>query len=127
MFRALRRKLFRLIVVSGAGAAANYFFDSERGPQRRAQAKDQANGLLRRPGGDTGGPAAHAANIFDTPASSAPVTGNFRPEAGAAAAPTMTDVLMTPDVALTPTGDVDALIVDPAPGAASRPGPVGGL
>jgi len=125
MFRSLRRKLFRLVVVSGAGAAANYFFDNERGPQRRAQAKEQANGLLRRTGATAAGPAGSTANIFDTPASSAPGPGAFRPDAGAAVAPNATDLLGVPDVALSPTGEVDALIVDPEPGAASRPGSVG--
>ena len=38
MFRKLRRKVVRLAVVSGAGAAATYFFDRERGPERREQA-----------------------------------------------------------------------------------------
>ncbi len=122
MFRALRRKLFRLIVVSGAGAAASYFFDSERGPQRRAQAKGQANGLLRRGGTDVGGPAEHAANIFDTPASPSPASGAARPEAGAVVA-SVTDVLVTPDVAISHTEEVNALIVDPAPDTASRPTP----
>ena len=113
MFRSLRRKLFRLIVVSGAGAAANYFFDSERGPQRRSQAKDQANGLLKRTG----------ANIFDTPTPSGSVTGALRTDAGASV-PNVADAVVAPDVAL--GGEVDGLIVDPAPGAASRPGSVGG-
>jgi len=122
MFRSLRRKLFRLIVVSGAGAAANYFFDSERGPQRRSQAKDQANGLLKRTGADAGGAAAPA-NIFDTPPSSGSVTGALRTDAGAAV-PHVADALVTPDTPL--GGDVGGLIVDPAPGAASRPGSVGG-
>jgi hypothetical protein len=123
MFRSLRRKLFRLIVVSGAGAAANYFFDSERGPQRRAQAKDQANGLLKRTDADAGGPASEPANIFDTPTSSGSVTGALRTDAGAGM-PNVADALVTPDVAL--GGEIDGLIVDPAPGAASRPGSVGG-
>jgi len=123
MFRSLRRKLFRLIVVSGAGAAANYFFDSERGPQRRSQAKDQANGLLKRTGADAGGPASAPANIFDTPTSSGSVTGALRTDAGAGM-PNVADALVTPDVAL--GGEIDGLIVDPAPGAASRPGSVGG-
>jgi len=121
MFRSLRRKLFRLIVVSGAGAAANYFFDSERGPQRRAQAKDQANGLLKRTG-DAGGAAAPA-NIFDTPTSSGSVTGALRTDAGAAV-PHVADALVTPDTPL--GGDVGGFIVDPAPGQAPRPGSVGG-
>ncbi len=122
MFRALRRKLFRLIVVSGAGAAANYFFDSERGPQRRAQAKDQANGLLRRGGADVGGASEHGANIFDTPTSPTPASGAARPEAGAVVA-SVTEVLVTPDVAISHTEEVEALIVDPVAGTASRPTP----
>ena len=48
MFKRIRRKIFRLAIVSGAGAAAAYFFDPERGVARRKQAKDQADALIRR-------------------------------------------------------------------------------
>lgn len=48
MFRRLRRKVVRLAVVSGAGAAAAYFFDPQNGRARRAQTRDQVNARLRR-------------------------------------------------------------------------------
>lgn len=48
MFRRLRKRLFRTIVVSGLGAAVAYFMDPDRGRARRNQAKDQANSFLRR-------------------------------------------------------------------------------
>jgi hypothetical protein len=48
MFRKLRRKVVRLVVVSGAGAAATYFFDRDRGPERREQAKEKAASLVGR-------------------------------------------------------------------------------
>jgi hypothetical protein len=46
MFRTIRKKIFRLAFVSGAGAAAAYFFDRDKGGERRAQIKDKANGVL---------------------------------------------------------------------------------
>ncbi len=48
MFRRIRRKLFRSVVVSGLGAAAAYFLDPDRGRARRAQTADQARSFLRR-------------------------------------------------------------------------------
>ena len=63
MFKRLRRKIVRLAVVSGAGAAAAYFFDPERGVARRRQAKDQAEALLRRKQADAEREARHAANV----------------------------------------------------------------
>ena len=46
MFRTIRKKIFRLAFVSGVGAAASYFFDKDKGEERRAQAKEKANGLM---------------------------------------------------------------------------------
>jgi hypothetical protein len=46
MFRTIRKKIFRLAFVSGVGAAASYFFDKDKGEDRRAQAKEKANGLM---------------------------------------------------------------------------------
>jgi hypothetical protein len=46
MFRTIRKKIFRLAFVSGAGAAASYFFDKDKGDERRAQVKERANGLM---------------------------------------------------------------------------------
>lgn len=67
MFRAIRKKLFRLVVVSGIGAAASYFFDRDNGPERRAQARAKADDLLgRAPGGGSWQPQAeHSANGFE--------------------------------------------------------------
>ncbi len=67
MFRAIRKKLFRLIVVSGAGAAASYFLDKDKGEERRAQAKEKASSLMGK--GSAGGSwqpsAEHDANGFE--------------------------------------------------------------
>ena len=63
MFRRLRRKLIRLTLVSGAGAAAAYFFDPEQGRARRAQARDQVEARLRRRQRETAGEARHQANV----------------------------------------------------------------
>jgi hypothetical protein len=68
MFRKLRRKIFRLAVVSGAGAAATYFLDPDRGVERREQAKEKANSLLKRGGGTTPDWQSSAANGFSPPA-----------------------------------------------------------
>ena len=67
MFRAIRKKLFRLIVVSGAGAAASYFLDKDKGEERRAQAKEKANSLMGKAGaGGSWSPTAeHSANGFE--------------------------------------------------------------
>ena len=89
MFRAIRKKLFRLAIVSGAGAAANYFFDKDRGEQRRAQAKEKANSLLgKSSGGASWQPMAeHTANGFEPQvvAASPMVTGGV-------AEPTVDDI-----------------------------------
>lgn len=68
MFRAIRKKLFRLIVVSGAGAAASYFLDKDKGEERRAQAKEKANDLMGKAGGAGGSwqpTAEHSSNGFE--------------------------------------------------------------
>jgi hypothetical protein len=104
MFRKLRRKIFRLAVVSGAGAAATWFLDPDRGVERREQAKGKANSLLKRGGGT---PVADwqssAANGFATPA-----TATSTPSAPATAAPTTTST--AGDV--TGTAPIDVLIVE---------------
>jgi len=41
-------KVRTLVVASALGAAASYFFDPERGASRRAQARSQIDGILRR-------------------------------------------------------------------------------
>lgn len=99
MFRSLRRRLFRTIVVSGAGAAASYFFDRERGPERREQVKSKADTLLKRSTPSAGWQPERAANVFDTPPASTPPAPA---PADPAAAPTMTDVISTPDREIDP-------------------------
>jgi hypothetical protein len=95
MFRAIRKKLFRLAIVSGAGAAANYFFDKDRGEQRRAQAKEKANSLIgKSSGGASWQPQAeHSANGFEpqvvTPTATSTPTAT-------ASAPTVSDVIADP-------------------------------
>lgn len=99
MFRSLRRKLFRTIVVSGAGAAASYFFDRERGPQRREDIKAKADTLLKRSTPSAGWQPEQSANVFDTPlTASSPAAA----PADLTAAPTMTDVISTPDREIDP-------------------------
>ena len=79
MFKKLRRKVFRLAIVSGAGAAAAYFFDPERGVARRKQAKGQADALIRRKQADAEGKARHAANVAMGEAAEAQGAGVPRP------------------------------------------------
>lgn len=99
MFRSLRRRIFRTLVVSGAGAAASYFFDRERGPERREQAKAKADTLLRRATPSAGWQPEQAANVFDTPSRPTPAaTAPVEP----VVAPTMTDVISTPDREIDP-------------------------
>jgi len=94
MFRSLRRRLFRLVLVSGAGAAANYFLDRERGQDRREQAKAKADSLLKGSAPSaTWQPGGTAANVFDTPP--APASPVVTP-------PAMTDVIVTPEREIDP-------------------------
>jgi hypothetical protein len=111
MFRTIRKKLFRLAFVSGAGAAANYFFDKERGEQRRAQAKEKANSLMgKSSGGASWQPQAeHTANGFEPQ-----VVATSTPTA--AGSPPVSDVLDEPT-----TGDT---ISGTAPGTTTAPRPV---
>lgn len=46
MFRTIRKKIFRLAFVSGIGAAVAYFFDKDKGVERRAEVKEKASGLM---------------------------------------------------------------------------------
>jgi hypothetical protein len=106
MFRTLRRKVFRLALVSGAGAAATYFFDRERGPERREQMKTKADTLLKRSTPSASWqPAAQSANVFDTPSPS--------PSPSAAADPTPTPTVA--DIIATPDREVDPLAPQPTP------------
>jgi osmotically-inducible protein OsmY len=63
MFRRLRRRLFRIALVSGAGAATAYFFDPDRGAGRRAQTRDKAQSFLRRKEAEADRKAQHEANV----------------------------------------------------------------
>ena len=81
MFKRLRRKVLRLAIVSGAGAAAAYFFDPERGVARRKQAKDQAEAMLRRRQADAERETRHAANVAQGQAAEAEGAGVPRPVA----------------------------------------------
>lgn len=111
MFRTIRKKLFRLAFVSGAGAAANYFFDKDRGEQRRTQAKEKANSLIgKSSGGASWQPQAeNTANGFEPQvvATSTPTTP---------ASPIVTDVLAEPTV-----DDISGT----SPGTTTSPRPVG--
>lgn len=79
MFRKLRRKVFRVAAVSGAGAAAAYFFDPETGRARRAQTRDQAQAFLRRRREDAERLARHEANVAAGEAAEAQGAGITRP------------------------------------------------
>lgn len=80
MFRRLRKRLFRTIVVSGLGAAVAYFMDPDRGRARRNQAKDQANAFLRRREADAERRARYEANVSHGEAMEAAGAGIPRPE-----------------------------------------------
>jgi hypothetical protein len=47
---SIKGRFFRTVVYAGAGAAAAYFFDGERGEARRAQAREQLEARLRKAG-----------------------------------------------------------------------------
>ena len=79
MFRTLRRKIVRFAVVSGAGAAAAYFFDPEQGRARRAKTRDQAQSRLRRREADAERMARHQANVAAGQAAQAQGAGVPRP------------------------------------------------
>lgn len=101
MFRKLRRKIVRLAFVSGAGAAATYFFDRERGVERREQAKAKAGSLLgRRSAPPADWQSAHA-NGFEPPAPATP------PAPPAPTTATVTDI--------TGITEVDVLVAEPGP------------
>jgi len=110
MFRTLRRKIFRLALVSGAGAAANYFFDSERGEQRREEAKAKADTMLKRSTPSATWQPERSANSFDTP------TAAPTPPAGATPVTAMTDVITTPEREIDPIGTPTGPVTTPFPG-----------
>lgn len=105
MFRTIRKKIFRLAFVSGVGAAAAYFFDKDKGIERREEVKEKANELIGRPsaGGSWQAQTERSANSFEptvVPSSPAP-------------APPVSDVIVPP----APAGTVD----DAAPGTTATP------
>ena len=101
MFRTLRRKIFRLALVSGAGAAANYFLDRDRGPERREQLKAKADTLLKRSTPSAGWQPPRTANAFDTPSPSPSVASE------PVTPPAVSDIIATPD------REVDPLVAQP--------------
>lgn len=107
MFRTIRKKIFRLAFVSGVGAAASYFFDKDKGVERRAEVKEKANGLMGKAsaGGSWQAQTERSANSFEptvVPTSPSP-----------SPAPPVADVIVPPAPADTVTGT--------APGTASNP------
>ena len=108
MFRAIRKKIFRLVFVSGAGAAAAYFFDKDKGAERRAEVKDKASGLVGKQsaGGSWQAQTERSANGFEptvvptapSPSPAPPVSDVTVPPASATVV-TDTDT----DTATTPT------------------------
>ena len=124
MFRKLRRKLVRLVVVSGAGAAANYFLDKERGPERRTQAKEKAASLVGRQTSANDWQSS-AANGFEPQPATSPAP---------APAPTTAPASAPVDVLQTPTGGASVMdildgsggdsVVEPAPNDLPRTGPL---
>ena len=111
MFRTIRKKIFRLAFVSGIGAAASYFFDKDKGEERRAQAKEKANSLVGKgsAGGSWQAQTERNANGFEP---------TVVPPAPATSTPTATTVTTPP---------AGGTIGDTAPGATATPtAPVSG-
>lgn len=110
MFRTIRKKIFRLAFVSGVGAAASYFFDKDKGEERRAQAKEKANGLMGKAsaGGSWQSESERTANGFE------PTVVPPTPAPTPSPAPPVSDVIPPPasDVTVSPAPG----ITDPAPG-----------
>ena len=105
MFRTIRKKIFRLAFVSGVGAAASYFFDKDKGEERRAEVKEKASGMMGKAsaGGSWQAQTERSANGFEpTEAPAAP-----------SPAPPVSDVIVPPAPADTITGT--------APGTAATP------
>ena len=107
MFRTIRKKIFRLAFVSGVGAAAAYFFDKDKGVERRAEVKEKANDLMGKAsaGGSWQAQTERSANGFEptvVPTSPSP-----------SPAPPVSDVIVPPAPADTITGT--------APGTAANP------
>ena len=97
MFRTIRKKIFRLVFVSGVGAAAAYFFDKDKGVERRAEIKEKANGLMGKPsaGGSWQAQTERSANGFEPTV--VPTTPSPSP------APPVSDIIVPPAPADTAT------------------------
>ncbi len=117
MFRTIRKKIFRLAFVSGAGAAAAYFFDKDKGVVRRAQVKEKANGVMGKAStnGSWQAQTERNANGFEptvVPSAASP-----------APAPPVSTVTATP----APSDTISDTITDTTPGTAASPSaPVSG-
>ena len=117
MFRKLRRRLFRVVVVSGAGAAAQYFFDRDRGDARRAQAKDKASSLVGRvKAGDSQGP--YVSDFAGGQGVDTAPTEPPAPPAGGEVAAGVEQPLIGADAGAA------SLTTDPVPDAVTSPGPI---
>jgi hypothetical protein len=111
MFRTIRKKIFRLAFVSGVGAAAAYFFDKDKGMERRAQVKEKATNAMGKSsaGGSWQAQTERTANGFEPTVVPPPPS----------AAPPVSDVIVPPAPA--------AIITDTVPGTAASPtSPVSG-
>lgn len=117
MFRTIRKKIFRLAFVSGVGAAASYFFDKDKGEERRTQAKERANSLMGKggAGGSWQAQTERSANGFEptvVPPAPTPPTATTPPTAstvGAPPAPGGTVQDATPGGASSPTAPVSGV------------------
>ena len=110
MFRTIRKKIFRLAFVSGVGAAAAYFFDKDKGDERRAEVKEKASGLMGRPsaGGSWQAQTERSANGFEptvVPPAPAPSPSPAPPVSTIPPAPAPADAVTdaVPGPAATPT------------------------
>ena len=113
MFRTIRKKIFRLAFVSGVGAAATYFFDKDKGEERRAQAKERANGLMGKAaaGGSWQAQPERSANGFEptvVPPSASPSPEPTPPVSTITATPAPADTITdtVPGTAASPTAPI---------------------
>jgi osmotically-inducible protein OsmY len=103
MFRWLRRKFVKLVVLAGIGAVIAYLFDPNRGKARRNQLRDQAGAIARRRQAEAERQARYAAGVAQGEAVRAQGGGVPRPEDDVDVANVVKQVLARLDV---PTSDV---------------------
>jgi osmotically-inducible protein OsmY len=103
MFRWLRRKFVKLVVLAGIGAVIAYLFDPNRGRARRNQLRDQAGAIARRRQAEAERQARYAAGVAQGEAVRAQGGGVPRPEDDVDVANVVKQVLARLDV---PTSDV---------------------